>query len=126
MAKPIGTGSGVPQVESDGAITAERLPRLAKKVKQGTGKGPGRPPKQDDDPLSDDELLAILENALIRVGKQMEPVGIVEWLDDGRVGLCLPTQIGYCGVCMHLRLAEQVKHRICAYCLTNTASTSES
>lgn len=123
MAKPIGTGSGVPQVESVSDTTGDDLPRSGKKSKPGTGRGPGRPPKEDDDPVSDVELLAILENALARVGGHFGLVGIVEWLDDGRIGLCLPVQIGYCGVCMHLRMAEQVTNRICQVCSAGTGST---
>lgn len=107
-----GTGSGVlaPQevLANESDTMAGSSKTSAKTGKPSTGK------RQADSPLTESEVLAILENSLQRVRVRWGQVSVNKF--GGRCALLLPEGIGFCAECQHLRVLAEIENGICRPC----------
>lgn len=116
MAKSGVTGNGAQPRVSASDITVDASIPSAQPAERSIGKRRGRPPKDAEEPLDGAEVLAILENALMRVQERWGPVAMRESLDDGSAGVDLPPAVVWCQHCYHLREVANMTNGKCNVC----------
>lgn len=113
MAMSAGTGNG----QSGGQVEANAAEGVGASM-AGHSTRSQKPISHDDNALSGQDVLAILENALKRVRLKWLDVRVTTPEDASTpVVLLLPTGIAYCENCQHLRVISDMDGVICKNCV---------
>lgn len=123
METSIGTGNGQNEDQAVLAKKAEKSGAHTGVSSRKSAKNTSRKDKNGSESLNAQDVLLILENALLRVSRYWQSPRII---DSTTTIVMLPPEIGYCQKCGHFRTADSISNKVCRSCsgIDSTIETS--